>query len=137
LATVACVAAVAQGAGMSSEQARSLTADIVLIKFEAGVNSCESLGASNLPALYGAMRGLIALRAQLVPTVSNTLIEEAKISYQRGLAQLPPLEVTEPDQIAVICERTLTKIRGVERESFLRMVDSGAKSYQQLFARAP
>ena len=126
----------ASAAGISDDEARSLTADMVLMKFESGVKTCETLGASNLPALYDAMRQLSQLRAELVPSVDSKLIHDAKVSYQRGMAALPVPEVTARDQIALICDRTLEKIQGMAPESLLRIVDSGAKNYQQLFARA-
>lgn len=123
-------------AGMSDEEMLSLTADLLLIKYEASVNTCDRLEARNMNALYDALRELGELRRQRVPAANSKAIEQAKSSYRMGLAGLPVPNVKEADQVALICDRTLQMMQAVNAESLVDMVRKGAEKYRMMFAQS-
>ena len=122
--------------GLSDEETLSLTADLVLMRYESSVDHCEHMGAKNMPQLYDALRQLAQLRQESVPVKSTRFIERAKSSYKVGLAGLPKPDVTKPDQIALICQRTFDKISHLDAENFSRIVQGSMREYQMLFAQA-
>ncbi|UTA46658.1 hypothetical protein L1F30_10835 [Simiduia sp. 21SJ11W-1] len=122
-------------AGMSEADAKALAADLLLIKFEVGIEHCANLGAKNMQKLYDAYRSLQGLRADFAPQSTNANVVNARASYKTGLSALPAPDMTEADHIAVLCDRTLEKMQGFTPEYFTRMVDKSARSYQQLFAQ--
>jgi hypothetical protein len=124
------------GAGMSDDEMLSLTADLLLIKFESGVNTCNHLDARNMVDLYNAMRTLSELRRALLPTATSKAIDQAKSSYRRGLAGLPVPDIKAADQVALICDRTLQKMLEVGPDSLIEMVQKGADKYRLMFAQS-
>ncbi len=136
LSLLAGFATTSYAAGMSDDDARALSADLLLIKFEVGIETCADLGARNMQALYGAYRSLQNLRAELAPVAEGKSINQAKVSYKQGLSALPKPDLTKEDHIEVLCDRTLEKMVGISPDSFTRMVNSTARTYQQMFAQA-
>lgn len=124
------------GQGLSEEEALSLTADLVLLRYENSVDNCEHMGAKNMEQLYEALRQLAQLRQESAPVKTTRFIERAKSSYSLGLAGLPKPEVQKADHVALICERTHDKIAHLDAESFAKIVQSSMREYQMLFAQA-
>lgn len=95
----------AQGKGLPADHALSLAADLLLMKWENNVDQCEHMGASNMPALFNALRSVQEYRRTNLPVVTNSGIERAKSGYKDGLQQLPVQVPEKRDQIALICDR--------------------------------
>ncbi|WP_390590711.1 hypothetical protein [Simiduia litorea] len=124
------------GQGLSDEEALSLTADLVLLRYENSIDNCEHMGAKNMEQLYAALRQLGQLRQESVPVKSTRFIERAKSSYRLGLAGLPKPDVEKADHVALICERTHDKMAQLDAASFSRLVQNSMREYQMLFAQA-
>lgn len=93
------------GQGLPPDEAMSLAADMLLLKWENNVDQCEHMGASNMSALFSALRLAQEYRRTNLPVVTSRSIERAKSGYKNGLQQLPVQVPEKRDQIALICDR--------------------------------
>lgn len=116
----------ALSAGLSQDEALSLTADLILIQFESQVNNCEAMGAKNMDELHAAMRKMSEMRLEAVPNVTTESIEKLKVRYRNGLAELSSSTVTKEDHIELICKKTYEKITGIGAAEFMQRVQGQA-----------
>ncbi|AFU98137.1 hypothetical protein M5M_04650 [Simiduia agarivorans SA1 = DSM 21679] len=115
--------------GLSEEEALSLAADLMLIKFENRVDQCEKMGAKNMAGLYDALRLAGARRTDVLPVKSTQMIERAKQSYRTGLAQLPVSRPEKADHVALICDRTYNQLAELDSSGLLKLAERGVAEF--------
>lgn len=115
--------------GLSEEEALSLAADLMLIKFENRVEQCEKMGAKNVAGLYDVLRLAGARRTDVLPVKSTDMIERAKQSYRSGLAQLPVSKPDKPDHIALICDRTYNQLAELDNLGIAKLAERGVAEF--------
>lgn len=115
--------------GLSEEEALSLAADLMLIKFENRVEQCEKMGAKNMASLHDALRLAGARRSDVLPVKSTQMIERAKQSYRTGLAQLPLSRPDKADHVALICDRTYSQLTELDNRGMLKLAERGVAEF--------
>ena len=118
-----------QASGLSEEQAISLAADLLMIKYENNIEQCATMGAKNMPALYAAFRQVQTHRATGLPVASTRGIEQAKTGYKTGLQQIPVQAPDARDQVELICQRVEERLSTMDVASLSVLAKRGVAEF--------